>query len=73
MLIRITAYCRDNATNKSIHELTTKVSDADFYHAFQTTKDNVDSLIANHSISINRLMELVLFFMHPNSDFFRFF
>eukprot|EP00494_Astrolonche_serrata_P032504 UN32773 len=56
---KITSYIRDKSISEAIHDLTQKISDEDFFHHFSTTKDHLEELITNKSITISRLMDIL--------------
>lgn len=55
---RLAAVLREKSMNDACHDLCTKVSDSDFVQAFGNTKDQIDLLITQNTVTVNRLLEL---------------
>lgn len=56
---KIATFLRERAVTNSILDLSTQVSESNFVDAFGVGKNQLDDLIANKTVTINRLMELV--------------
>jgi len=56
---RIVAYYRDQSTVEAISDLSTKIDDETFHHAFGATKDALPTLIDSKAVTITRLLDLI--------------
>jgi hypothetical protein len=56
---KLATYFRQEAITESIHDLASKVSDETFLRLFAVGKDQIDLLIAQKSITIARLLEVL--------------
>ena len=51
---RLAAVLREKRIHDACHNLCTKVSDSDFVQAFGNTKDQIDLLITENTVTVNR-------------------
>ena len=51
---RLAAVLREKSMHDACHDLCTKVSDSDFVQAFGNTKDKIDLLITQNTVTVNR-------------------
>lgn len=56
---KIAASLRDSSIREAVEDLSAKVTDAQFEHAFGAGKDQLALLADQKTVTINRLMEMV--------------